>query len=96
MTIFIASPIRITPCHLDGEANFLAQVQGSKSVFLYDAHDPCILTAEEMEQYWTGHLLAPRWHKDLPEGQWRYRLSPGLGVFNPATFPHGVKNMDSV
>jgi hypothetical protein len=65
-------------------------------VFLYDAHDPRILTAEEMEQYWTGHLLAPRWQKDLSEGQWSYKLSPGVGVFNPATFPHWVKNTDNV
>jgi hypothetical protein len=96
LTIFITSPNRITPYHLDGEANFLAQVQGRKSVFLYNAHDPRILTAEEMERYWTGHLLAPRWHDELAEGHWRYDVSPGLGVFNPATFPHWVKNGDNV
>ena len=96
LTIFITSPNRITPYHLDGEANFLAQVQGSKSVFLYNARDPRILTAEEMESYWTGHLLAPRWHDELSEGQWRYDISPGLGVFNPATFPHWVKNSNNV
>ena len=96
LTIFITSPNRITPYHLDGEANFLAQVQGSKSVFLYNAHDPRILTPAEMEQYWTGHLLAPRWHDELSDGHWRYDVSPGLGVFNPATFPHWVKNNDNV
>jgi len=96
LTIFITSPNRITPYHLDSEANFLAQVQGSKSVFLYNAYDPRILTAEELERYWTGHLLAPRWHEELAEGHWRYDVSPGLGVFNPATFPHWVKNGDNV
>ena len=96
LTIFITSPNRITPYHLDGEANFLAQVQGTKSVFLNNAHDPKILTQEEMERYWTGNLLAPRWHDELLEGHWRYELSPGVGVFNPATFPHWVKNNDNV
>ena len=96
LTIFITSPNRITPYHLDGEANFLAQVQGKKSVFLYDANDPYILTAEEKEKYWTGKLLAPRWHEELSDGQWRYDVAPGLGVFNPATFPHWVKNTDNV
>jgi hypothetical protein len=96
LTIFITSPNRVTPYHLDGEANFLAQVQGSKSVFLYNARDPEILTTEEMERYWTGNLLAPRWHDELSEGQWRYDVSPGVGVFNPATFPHWVRNADNV
>jgi hypothetical protein len=96
LTIFITSPNRITPYHLDGEANFLAQVQGKKSVFLYNANDPHILTTEEMERYWTGHLQAPRWHEDLADGHWRYDISPGVGLFNPATFPHWVKNTDNV
>jgi len=96
LTIFITSPNRITPYHLDGEANFLAQVQGRKSVFLYDARDPYILNQEEMERYWTGHLLTPRWHDEFSDGQWRYDVSPGVGVFNPATFPHWVKNADNV
>lgn len=96
LTIFITSPNRITPYHLDGEANFLAQVQGKKFVYLYNARDPEILTNEEMERYWTGHLLAPRWHDELTEGQWRFEVAPGIGVFNPATFPHWVKNGDNV
>lgn len=96
LTIFVTSPNRITPYHLDGEANFLAQVQGRKSVFLYDARDSYILTAEEKERYWTGHLLAPRWHEELADGNWRFDVVPGLGVFNPATFPHWVKNTDNV
>jgi hypothetical protein len=96
LTIFITSPNRITPYHLDGEANFLAQVQGKKSVFLYNAHDPYILTQEEKEKYWTGKLLAPRWHDELADGQWRFDVAPGLGVFNPATFPHWVKNTGNV
>lgn len=96
LTIFITSPNRITPYHLDGEANFLAQVQGRKSVYLYNANDPHILTTEEKERYWTGHLLAPRWHDELAEGQWCYDVCPGIGVFNPATFPHWVKNTNNV
>jgi hypothetical protein len=96
LTIFITSPNRITPYHLDGEANFLAQVQGKKLVYLYNAKDPEILTEEELERYWTGNLPAPRWHEELAEGQWRFPVEPGIGVFNPATFPHWVKNGDNV
>jgi len=96
LTIFITSPNRITPYHLDSEANFLAQVQGSKTVYIYNANDPYILTPEEKEQYWTGHLLAPRWHEELSNGQWHFDVTPGTGAFNPATFPHWVKNDNNV
>lgn len=96
LTIFITSPNRITPYHLDSESNFLAQVQGGKTVYLYNANDRSVMTNEELERYWTGHLLAPRWREDLADGQWHYDVQPGTGVFNPATFPHWVKNGNNV
>lgn len=95
-TIFITSPNRVVPYHMDGEANFLSQIRGSKYVYLYDANDRTILSEQDLERYWTGHFDAARYREDLPEGSWSYHISPGLGVFNPAAFPHWVKNGDAV
>lgn len=95
-TVFITSPHRIVPYHMDGEANFLSQVQGSKYVYLYNGGDRTILSDQDLERYWTGHFDAAKFREDLPEGTWSYRISPGLGVFNPAAFPHWVKNGDEV
>ena len=92
MTIFVTSPGRITPYHMDGETNFLAQMHGSKDVYIYDANDTSVLSAEDLEKYWTGSLPKIEYPETLPHGHWKYRLMPGNGVFNPATFPHWLQN----
>ena len=96
LTIFITSPNRITPYHLDSESNFLAQIQGAKWVHLYNARDPKVMTQEETELYWTNHFGYPRWNEDLADGHWAWEIAPGTGVFNPATFPHWLKNGNNV
>jgi hypothetical protein len=92
MTIFVTSPGRITPYHMDGETNFLAQVRGPKDVYLYDPGKDCVLSHEQMERYWTGNLPKIDLPEALPQGHWKYRLLPGNGVFNPAVFPHWLQN----
>jgi hypothetical protein len=96
MTIFVTSPGRITPYHMDGETNFLAQIHGQKLVYIYDGNDQSVLSQQEMEQYWTGNLPKINYPESLPQGHWQYTLAPGNGVFNPACFPHWLQNGDGV
>jgi hypothetical protein len=92
MTIFITSPGRITPYHMDGETNFLAQIRGSKLAYIYDGRDPSVLSQADLERYWTGNLPKIDYPENLPHGHWQYTLEPGNGVFNPAIFPHWLQN----
>ena len=92
MTIFITSPGRITPYHMDGETNFLAQIHGTKAAYIYNGADPAILSPQQMEKYWTGNLPKIDYPESLPHGHWQYALAPGNGVFNPAIFPHWLQN----
>ena len=96
MTIFVTSPGRITPYHMDGETNFLAQIHGSKHVFIYDGHDHSVLSPSDLERYWTGNLPKIDYPESLPNGNWQYVLEPGNGVFNPAIFPHWLQNGSEV
>jgi hypothetical protein len=96
MTIFVTSPGRVTPYHMDGETNFLAQIHGQKLVYLYNGNDPAILTGQQLERYWTGALPKIDYPETLPHGHWQYTLAPGNGVFNPAVFPHWLQNGDDV
>ena len=96
MTIFVTSPGRITPYHMDGETNFLAQIHGEKMAYIYDGNAPDVLTQQQMELYWTGKLPKINYPDTMPFGQWQYTLKPGNGVFNPACFPHWLQNGDGV
>jgi len=96
MTIFVTSPGRITPYHMDGETNFLAQIHGEKLVYLYDGNDPSVLSQQDMEKYWTGKLPKINYPESMPHGKWQYTLAPGNGVFNPACFPHWLQNGNGV
>jgi hypothetical protein len=92
LTVFVTSPGRITPYHMDGETNFLAQIHGSKLCYIYNGKDPAILPQTDLERYWTGHLPKIDYPAGMPVGNWQYHLKPGNGVFNPATFPHWLQN----
>jgi len=97
MTILITSPGRVTPYHIDGEANFLLQIQGTKTVHIFDGDDPDVLSEIELEKFWSGDdTKAPQYREHLEEKAWRFELTPGTGVSNPVIFPHWVENGPSV
>lgn len=92
MTILVTSPHRVTPYHIDSEANLLMQIQGSKFVYIFDGNDREILPATELERFWTGDIKAATYREHLQDRALRFRLTPGAGVHNPVIFPHWVQN----
>jgi hypothetical protein len=92
MTILITSPYRVTPYHIDSEANLLMQMQGSKFVYIFDGNDREILPAAELERFWTGDIKAATYREHLQDRAWQFELKPGSGVHNPVIFPHWVQN----
>lgn len=89
-TLFVTSPSQITPCHVDEEVNFLHQLHGTKSIYIYDARDPEIVTWEILEKYWGAGAFSVR--DDLRARCKPYTLEPGLAVHNPVFCPHWVQN----
>jgi hypothetical protein len=92
MTVLITSPGRVTPYHIDGEANLLMQMSGTKSVYIFDGNNREVLTTHELEAFWSGNIKAPAYKEHLQDRAWHYLLAPGRGVSNPVIFPHWVKN----
>jgi hypothetical protein len=92
MTILISSPGRVTPYHIDGEANLLMQLSGTKSVYIFDGNNREVLPSNELERFWSGDIKAPVYREHLQDRAWRFELAPGLGVSNPVIFPHWVQN----
>src|SRR4051812_20396277 len=50
--VFITSPNRVTPYHIDRECNFLFQIRGTKTVHVFDAKDKDVISDEEIERFW--------------------------------------------
>jgi hypothetical protein len=78
---------------MDGECNFLLQVQGSKKVRVFSKHDRSVLTEEEIERFYTTDIFAAN-YKDtcVDEKANVVELTPGKAVHIPVNAPHWVQN----
>jgi hypothetical protein len=88
-TLFISAPGAVTGYHLDHALNFLLQICGTKTVYLFDPRDPSVLSQQDRENWYMNRLGKPE--KDDAKAM-RYDLSPGDGVHHPVTAPHWVQN----
>jgi hypothetical protein len=96
MIIFVTSPRRIATYHIDRECSFLLQVQGEKTIHIFDRNDRDLLPEEEIEAFWTVDNNAPRYRPQFQARAQSYLLTPGEAVHIPVNFPHWVENHDNV
>lgn len=96
--VFLSSPGSITPYHMDPEHNFLLQLQGTKTMHIFDQRDRNVVSEEEIESTYYG----PGRHRNLvlrddiePMGK-AVTLTPGDALHVPIHAPHWVKNGDEV
>ena len=94
--IFVTSPNRVTPYHIDRECNFLLQISGSKSIHVFDRDDREVLPDEEIERFWAVDNNAPVFKPEYQDRAATYKMKPGSGVHIPVNFPHWVQNDDNV
>lgn len=93
--IFVTSPRTITPFHFDKEHNFLFQLRGRKSVYVWDHRDTLAASEAARDRFHACHerdLL--HWHEDLRARAQKFELEPGQGAYMPSTSPHMVENGD--
>lgn len=92
--IFVSSPNAITPFHVDPEHNFLLQIQGSKTMKVWQAEDREVLPQTAIENTFYGdaaHRNLP-YQEDFDSHARAYQLSPGSGLYVPVHAPHWVEN----
>ncbi len=91
--IFISSPNAVTPYHMDHEANFLLQVQGSKTISVWDPRDRSVVGETELEAFHAKWSLDNTiWRESIEPKARKIEARPGMGVYMPFTAPHAVKN----
>jgi hypothetical protein len=94
--IFVTSPKRVTPYHIDRECNFLLQIRGTKTIHVFDRDDRDVLPAEEIERFWAVDNNAPVFRPEYQDRAASYKMMPGNGVHIPVNFPHWVQNDDNI
>jgi hypothetical protein len=89
-TLFLTSPNEFTPYHIDSEDSFLLQIQGTKTIYIFDGKDPDIIGEPDIEKYWVRNEIAIR--EGTKSRGTRFDLKPGIGVHIPSHFPHMVES----
>lgn len=94
--IFVTSPKTITPFHFDKEHNFILQVRGRKTLYVWDHRDTVAASERARDRFHARHerdLLV--WSEELRERAQVFHLEPGQGAYMPSTSPHMVENGDN-
>jgi hypothetical protein len=96
--IFVTSPSSITPYHIDHEINFLLQIRGAKTIYVFSSSDRQVLSEQDLEKHFSGAAI----HRNVAfserynERAQVFELREGYGIHIPTTDPHWVKNSDAV
>lgn len=90
--IFITSPNRVTPYHIDAECNFILQVRGTKTIHVFDRDDREILTEQELERFWAGDNNSAVYKPQYQSRAIVYDAQPGVAIHVPVNCPHWVQN----
>jgi hypothetical protein len=91
--VFISSPRAVTPYHFDPEYNFLLQIRGAKTVYVFPRS---MLTEQQIEDRFTFSHRNLKFDASYQNRAETFVLSPGVGVHIPIAAPHWVQNGDSV
>jgi hypothetical protein len=94
--IFVTSPNRVTPYHIDRECNFLMQVSGNKTINVFDRNDREVVTDQELETFWSKDNNAGVYKSQFQDRAFVTTMRPGTGVHIPVNFPHWLQNLDNV
>lgn len=94
--LFVTSPNRLTPYHLDRECAWLLQIQGNKDIHLFNRADKDVVPDQELERYWAADNMSAVYKADLEDRAMVFNMQPGTGVHIPVNTPHWLKNGDNV
>jgi hypothetical protein len=101
--LFLSSRAAYTPFHFDPEYNFLLQVRGQKTIFMWDPLDRYVLPAAAIDNYYAGVGRDPRYSNrdqkfrdEFMSRAWHLPITAGQGVHFPLHAPHAVKTESDV
>lgn len=91
--IFLSAPNAVTPFHMDPEHNILLQVAGTKTMRVYPADDPAIVSQAQHEAFHRGgQHRNMRFDPAFDAVATDYPMGAGDAVYVPVKAPHWVRN----
>ena len=96
LIVFITSPGRVTSYHIDRACNFVAQIRGEKTIYLFDPRDREVLPEHEIERFWAVDNNAAIYKPEFQHRADECVLRPGEGLHIPVNAPHWLRNHDNV
>ena len=90
--IFVSSPRTVTPFHIDKEHNFILQIKGQKTVYVWEPNDLRVVSDRARDRFHSRHkrdLVV--WREEFRESAHCFKIGPGEGAYMPSTSPHLVE-----
>jgi hypothetical protein len=94
--IFITSPRRATPYHVDRECAWLLQIRGDKEIHFFPRSNKQAVPDEELERFWAVDNQAGVYKPELEPQAMVFNMKPGTGVHIPVNTGHWLKNGEDV
>jgi hypothetical protein len=90
--IFVSSPRTVTPFHFDREHNFLLQIHGRKTVYVWEPNDLIVADDRARDRFHaSGQRDLMVWNEEFRKRAHRFEIGPGQGAYMPSTSPHLVE-----
>jgi ribosomal protein L16 Arg81 hydroxylase len=93
--IFVSSPGTITPFHFDKEHNFILQIHGRKTIYVWEPDDLVVADDLARDRF---HARRQRdrvvWKEEFRARAHKFDVGPGQGAYMPSTAPHLVEVAD--
>jgi hypothetical protein len=90
--IFVSSPKTVTPFHIDKEHNFILQVGGQKTIYVWEPNDVRVVSTRARDRFHSRHQRdLVIWREEFREFAHCFKVGPGQGAYMPSTSPHLVE-----
>ena len=94
--LFVSSPGAMVYLHADYQPNILWHLRGNKTIWIYPAYDPRIVSMERMEEICAGGEDDIDFRHEFDAYGQAFHIGPGETVSWPARAPHRVINGDTL
>ncbi|MCE5234135.1 MAG: cupin-like domain-containing protein [Mizugakiibacter sp.] len=93
--VFASAHHTVTPFHMDVENNFILQMRGHKTLYVWEPDDMATVSEQARDRFHHDRDLI-RWREEFRARAHVFELHAGEGAYMPATSPHMAETGDDL